>query len=276
MGADTIARAAKRLPMAPRRRPAVLKAESRKFWIGVTFAAVLHAALIIGIARSSDRRVGEPEGSASGISVELVDAADFLSRSTVQSPSDPSLAGPGSIVSPPPRPAAEPSPARAPEPQTAAAPPIEVEKPSPLSPPTPTVKEKTPPPAKAKPKPPPEPSPPLQLDLPGAMIAPGGRSAAVMRPPGVTRSGENDEFGRGVIRALRQTMPTPSGALGRVTIRLFLSETGNLADLRLIRSAGDPILDQNVMFAAKQSSFPIPPAGATVPDRTFLVTYVYH
>ena len=34
-------------------------------------------------------------------------------------------------------------------------------------------------------------------------------------------------------------------------------------------------MDQNVVFAAKQSSFPIPPAGATVADRTFLVTYVY-
>ena len=275
MGADTIARTANRLPMVPRRRPAALKAESRRFWIGVTCAAMLHAALIIGIARSSDRRVGEPEGSSSGISVELVDAADFLSRSTVQSPSDPSPAGPGSIVSPPPRPAEAPSPARAAEPQTAAAPPIEVEKPSPLSPPAPTKKESAPP-AKAKPKPSPEPSPPLQFDFPDAMIAPSGRSAAVMRPSGITRSGENNDFGRGVIRALRQTMPTPSGALGRVTIRLFLSETGNLADLRLIRSGGDPILDQNVMFAAKQASFPIPPAGATLSDRTFLVTYVYH
>jgi TonB family protein len=259
--------------MAPRRRPAALKAESRRFWIGVTCAAVLHAALIIGIARSSDRRVGEPEGSASGISVELVDAADFLSKSTVASPSDPSPTGPGSVVAPPPLPAAVPSPPHAVEPQTAAPPPIEVEKPSPLSPPAPAKKESAPP-AKAKPKP--EPSPPLQFDFPDATIAPGGRSAAVMRPPGVTRSGENNEFGRGVIRALRQTMPAPSGILGRVTIRLFLSENGNLADLRLIRSGGDPILDQNVMFAAKQANFPLPPVGATLSDRTFLVTYVYH
>ena len=219
--------------------------------------------------------MGEPEESASGISVELVDAADLLSKSTVASPSDPSPAGPGSVVTPPPRPAAAPSPPRAVEPQTAAAPPIEVEKPSPLSPPAPAKKESAPP-AKAKPKPPPEPSPPLQFDFPDAMIAPGGRSAAVMRPPGVTRSGENNEFGRGVIRALRQTMPAPSGILGRVTIRLFLSENGNLADLRLIRSGGDPILDQNVMFAAKQANFPLPPVGATLSDRTFLVTYVYH
>jgi len=270
MGADTIARTAKRLPMVPRRRPAALRAESRKFWIGVTCAAVLHAALILGIARSSDRRVGEPEGSASGISVELVDAADLLSKSTVQSPSDPSPAGPGSVAQPPPQP-----PARRVEPQTAAAPPIEQDSPGPLSQPTPPRKESTPP-AKAKPKAPPEPAPPLQFDLPNAVYAPGGRSAALTRPPGVTRSGENDEFGRGVIRALRQTMPAPRGMLGRVTVRLFLSETGNLAELQLVRNAGEPLLSQEVVFAVRQASFPIPPAGATVPDRTFLVTYVYH
>lgn len=41
-----------------------------------------------------------------------------------------------------------------------------------------------------------------------------GRSAAIGRPPGITRSGQNDDFGRGVVRALRQT--------GRVTVRLLL------------------------------------------------------
>jgi TonB family protein len=66
-----------------------------------------------------------------------------------------------------------------------------------------------------------------------------------------------------------------SSVMGQVTIRLFLSETGNIAEVRLIRSGGDPFLDQNVVFAARQASFPIPPAGATTVDRTFLVTYVY-
>jgi hypothetical protein len=35
-------------------------------------------------------------------------------------------------------------------------------------------------------------------------------------------------------------------------------------------------LPQNVVFAVKQSNFPIPPTGSTVSDRTFLVTYVYN
>jgi protein TonB len=157
----------------------------------------------------------------------------------------------------------------------ATAPPMEAESPSPLAPPTARKESPPAPPAKSKPAPSLDLGPPLQFDLPDSAFAPGGRYAAVMRPPNVTRSGENDEFGRGVIRALRRTMPEPRGMLGRVTVRLLLSENGNLAELQLVRSSGDPILDQNVAFAARQSSFPIPPAGATVPDRTFLVTYIY-
>ena len=74
----------------------------------------------------------------------------------------------------------------------------------------------------------------LNLELPPPQVfAPGATGAAVMRPPGITRSGENDEFGRGVIRALRKTMPT-SRMLGQVTVRFFLSETGNLVEVRVV------------------------------------------
>jgi TonB family protein len=109
-------------------------------------------------------------------------------------------------------------------------------------------------------------------DIPS--IAPGGRAAAVMRPPGITRSGENDDFARGVIRALRRTMPTVDRP-GRVTIRLLLSDKGNIREVQLVRSGGDPMMDQSVVFAAKQASFPLPPVGATPADLQFLVTYVY-
>ena len=44
-----------------------------------------------------------------------------------------------------------------------------------------------------------------------------GRSLSGMNwPPGITRSGENDNFGRGVIRALKKTMPPATGTKGRV------------------------------------------------------------
>jgi TonB family protein len=116
----------------------------------------------------------------------------------------------------------------------------------------------------------------LQLDLPPNFVAPSGLSTAAVRPPDITRSGENDEFGRRVIRALRQTMPPARGEVGRVTVRLLLSATGDLSELQLVRPATDPALTQSVVFAVRQSSFPIPPTGSTRSDRTFLVTYIYN
>lgn len=132
--------------------------------------------------------------------------------------------------------------------------------------------EKAPPAKKAAP----QPQKQARLDPrpPDLSNAPPGRSAAATRPPGITRSGENDAFGREVIRALRQTMPPPRGIYGRVTVRLILNENGDLAEVRMLAPSGTP-LDQSVVFATKQTYFPLPPYKSTVADRTFTITYVY-
>jgi TonB family protein len=205
---------------------------------------------------------------------------------------------------PPPQPeaAAEPAPAPPPKPKEEAPPP----KSEPL---LPDLADVAPLPEKFKPEqkqseekksedwkaeakveePPPKPEPPAKkkpapqarLDLSPPSLAPDtpsaapGRNSAFSRPPGITRSGENDDFGRGVIRALRATMPPPSGVYGRVTVRLLLNGNGDLSEVRVVESSGKSGLDQSIVFATKQSNFPLPPAGATVADRTFLITYVY-
>lgn len=102
----------------------------------------------------------------------------------------------------------------------------------------------------------------------------GSAGSAVQRPPGITRSGENDEFARNVIRALQRTMPRER-AHGRVTVRIVLNENGSRADVKLLQGGGDPDLDFNVMFAARQTAYPFPPKNATLVDRTFTVTYIY-
>lgn len=103
-----------------------------------------------------------------------------------------------------------------------------------------------------------------------------GRDAAMSRPPGITRSGLNDEFGRGVIRALRQTMPPPNGRqMARATVRFVLTPDGNLLEAEIVASSGDPILDRNIVFAVKQANFPIPATNLTAIDRQFRVTYIY-
>ena len=134
----------------------------------------------------------------------------------------------------------------------------------------PAEKKEPPPPAKKKA----QAQEQARLDPREFQNAPPGRSAAASRPPGITRSGENDEFGRAVIRALRQTMPPPRGIFGRVTVRLILTENGDLAEVRVLDASGTS-LDQSVVFATRQTYFPLPPYNATVADRTFLITYVY-
>ena len=104
-----------------------------------------------------------------------------------------------------------------------------------------------------------------------------GAGAGVQRPPGITRSGENDEFARGVIRALQRTMPQfRELTLGRVTVRITLDKTGNLVKTDVVRPSNVKGLDQSVVFATHQSSFPLPPVNANKADLVFLVTYVYH
>ena len=114
---------------------------------------------------------------------------------------------------------------------------------------------------------------PLQLTLPDSAI-PLEEPFAFSRPAGFTRSGENDEFGRGVIRALRKTMPDLGPTRGRVTVRFVLSERESHRGPPR-QKLGKPALDQAVMFAVQQSSFPFPPPNAPLVDRTFLVTYIY-
>ena len=87
--------------------------------------------------------------------------------------------------------------------------------------------------------------------------------------------GENDEFARNVIRALQKTMPRERASVGRVTVRIVLSENGSRADVKLLQSGGNPDLDFNVVFAARQTAYPFPPNKSTLVDRTFTVTYIY-
>lgn len=117
----------------------------------------------------------------------------------------------------------------------------------------------------------------LDLTLPPAVFAApsGGGGAGIERPAGITRSGENDAFARGVIAALQRTMPQLRDTHGRVTVRLKLDKDGSLVTTEIVRPSNIGGLDQNVVFATRQASFPFPPRNANDADLTFLVTYIY-
>ena len=119
----------------------------------------------------------------------------------------------------------------------------------------------------------------------GAVPPAGSAHGAFARPPDITRSAENDEFGRNVLRALKSTMPS-ARTIGQITIRLLLDETGKLLEVHAIKTEGDPQniapakyagdLERIVLNAVKRTHFPHSPKGATVSDRSFLARYVYY
>ncbi len=116
----------------------------------------------------------------------------------------------------------------------------------------------------------------LDLTPPAVFQAPvGGGGAGVQRPAGITRSGENDAFARGVIRALQTTMPQLRDTRGRVTVRITLSMQGDLVTTEVLKPSTVAGLDQSVVFATRQSSFPFPPHNAKPVDLVFIVTYIY-
>jgi len=117
----------------------------------------------------------------------------------------------------------------------------------------------------------------LDLSLPPSIfMAPhGGGGVGVERAAGVTRSGENDTFARGVIGALQRTMPQLRDSTGRVTVRITLDKDGSLVRTEVLRPSSVAGLDQSVVFATRQTSFPFPPRNANAADLTFIVTYIY-
>jgi protein TonB len=284
------------------------------FWIALASAALVHALLIFGVTLSHPRTVGDPNGDSKAIDVELVDSSD-LSMGEQASPPPGQQATPAQPQQPQqeqqpqPEPQKEAEPQKQPEPQKEPEPkPQDAQEPTPPDKDTPDATDlpapplalaPTPEPAlpesketakpehkaapKAESKPAPKKSsPPKSVDLsvPYNLAiqgttgdASGGSSAS--RPPGITRSGENDRFGRDVIRALKKTMPPSYGTRTRITIRIILDGNGNVGTLTLVQSGGKAELDQDILFSARQASYPFPPKNASVADRTFLVTYVY-
>ncbi len=287
-------------------RPSLLVPERQRlpvFWLALIAAAVVHAALVVGISHAPPNYLGDPSGSAEAIDVEIVDAGELRGMSSPEPaaaapPSTPPEAQAAAPAEEPPRPEPEPAPQTpetpsetAPPQQSAALPALEAEKPQnaqpdalPKSaPPKESAKSESPAKKESAPKPTPKNvlKPPAKLDLSVPLdltmqgAASGANASSATRPPGITRSGANDRFGRDVIRALKKTMPPSDGVTGKVKVRILLNERGNVAWVRVVNSSGDRLLDDSVVFSVHQSIFPFPPKGATVADRTFLVTYIY-
>jgi len=269
---------------------------------------------LISVNTSEPRRIGDPSGADDAISVEMITEADLQRRSDVSekaggAPAAASVASPptppvpetpaeAKAEPPPPEPEpvpepetkAEAVPEPAPKPEDAIKPALAEEVAEPLPLPGLEPAKKTAdaeaaakPPPKPQPKPAPKPpqkktaaldfTPPSQNSV--QTFTGGGGSAGFERPPGITRSGANDAFARDVIRALKKTMPQLSNTFGRVTVRIILNQNGNMTDVKVLKPSDVAGLDQNVIFATQQTSYPFPPPASKDVDRVFVVTYIY-
>ncbi len=270
-------------------------ARDRRFFIALAATALLHCVFVIGIARSVPRYVGDPSGADNAISIAIVTEADLKSLSSVPEQGGPPPGAPASSPTPPvppPEPQVKPDQPETlrqsitedtPEPKSEPK-----SEPKPELKPDPTldsIPEPDPAPkkpvVKTQPPSPPKPKQSAKLDLrPPAPLfnAPigGGGSAGFERPPGITRSGANDAFGYEVIKALKKTMPPHSGRFGRVTVRITLDLNGNVTDVQVVKSSKFAQIDQEVVFAARQTTYPFPPPNSIPIDRIFQVTYIYN
>ena len=60
-----------------------------------------------------------------------------------------------------------------------------------------------------------------------------------------------------------------------MVIAFGVTESGFMEGLHLVESSGQQQLDRMVLDAVRQVELVTPPAGATLRDRTFEVTYIY-
>ena len=284
--------------LSPGARGEQAKQGDRRFHAGLALAVVLHSLLFAGFYGSPPRHIGKPDGDANAVDVSFVSEDELRSIAAARAAPKAAPTPPA----PPPQPPAE----AAPEPPAERTPPAPQPPPSAQQQPQPEPTPEVPPvdesltlkpmedliastERKSQPRPaePPKPQPPAKqaqperrrqaaLDLsPPANFTFGGGGAAVARPAGITRSGENDAFARGVISALRRTMPQLIDTRGRVTVRITLGKDGELVSTQIINPSNAAGLDRSVVFATRQTSYPFPPRNARPVDLVFLITYIY-
>lgn len=254
--------------------------------LAVALHIALFTPLVLHVALPKEEDLGMEDGKPENVSVSVISEADLrrLSQDPIRRDAQPTPA-PTETEAPP---TSEP-------PQEA----VEPQPPEPPAPPQPPVKEAAPAPS---PSPFDAPEKPAAFD-PSAFIAKASRqftmqiereveapqprrepqerravarSAGNLRAlrPGASHSGKSDEFERQVVWALAGTTPQGNGKWGSAVVTFVVSEAGKPDGLRLIKSSGDNWLDTGVLMAVRQTHLPVPSAGLTVGDRTFVVEYI--
>ncbi len=94
--------------------------------------------------------------------------------------------------------------------------------------------------------------------------------AAAVPTPGAIRA-----FARSVAEALARSRPKALTVQARGTVRVAfaVADGGGLDFVRVARSSGHTVLDDTAIGAVRRTSFPVPPAGLDLVQRTYEVPY---
>jgi protein TonB len=93
-------------------------------------------------------------------------------------------------------------------------------------------------------------------------------SAPAAASPGAVR-----EYARYVSQALGRTRPKGTGGFGTAQVKFTIAPSGALASIEVAKSSGSKRLDDTALAAVQRAAFPVPPAGMTVAQLTFVVPY---
>ncbi len=82
-------------------------------------------------------------------------------------------------------------------------------------------------------------------------------------------------FTKGVVDALGRTRPKGlrHKARGTAKVAFAIAEGGGLEFVRVAKSSGYGVLDDAAVTAVRKATFPVPPAGMTLAQRTYEVPY---
>ena len=267
-----------------------LETRGSKFQLAIPAAVAMHLAALAVLLPMRETVIGDPSLTPESVTVELLDAKEFDRRS--QATLDPGKDQVTSQVAPAPSAAQSEQQQQQPAKESAS-----VKEPSQQAP------EAVPKPAANETK---SLVDALATPLTSSFQVPGklGLDLAVKLPPVGTpmprgaKAGERqvsaaetyidrrsrgqrsaagiaDEFTRTILRILQQSRPISNGMMGRLVVGFGVTEAGFMEGLHLVESSGQQQLDKMVLDALRQVELVTPPAGATLRDRTFEVTYIY-
>lgn len=93
--------------------------------------------------------------------------------------------------------------------------------------------------------------------------------------PGAARLGQESPFVRAVLRRLKQTMPTRVGRQGIVVIQLYVAPSGDVGQIRLVKSSGRADFDALILNRVRSTHLVAPLPTTTQRERLFQITYEY-